>query len=489
LRRRPFVVALGSLPLLLDWVYRVLVHPRPFWAFDYDPEMIYVQEGLRLLSGHAPRNIDNPGTPVQLLTAAIELCVGRLPQSIDAIRLCGYVLALLCAIGAAVLLERTLFRETPAPLAVAGLWTFFLAPAALEYQAIWSPEIFYFSIGALTLAALSTRRGPLVIGLSIGLCVATKFVFLAWVPAVLVAIAVDRRRARDVFMTAGGVVLGFIAATVPAAGRYRDMGQWLWGMVTHSGWYGRGPAELPHLRLTLIGYWEIAVTCKAWLLWAAIVVALVLLARRRDRGLIAFGAVAIAGSVLMAMRAPTGRYFLPGALGVVALVGAVREIHPRVAALLCAVALLIVSSAVVSDCRAHDRLIAEQRALRVEIERSVAGIRKPGDVVVYGWRTPEPSFALRFLAFDKDWIAKTERLHPGEGHFQEEERRFHLPAGAAHWNVLVLNRSLLAAVPEPVVPAAPDVGPFAIVRRGAQAPGAQASSLPGRRHLAGITGR
>jgi hypothetical protein len=53
-RRRPFVIALGVLPLLVDWIYKALVHPRPFWAFYFDPELIYVQEGLRLLSGRAP---------------------------------------------------------------------------------------------------------------------------------------------------------------------------------------------------------------------------------------------------------------------------------------------------------------------------------------------------------------------------------------------------------------------------------------------------
>ncbi len=462
--RRPFVIVFGVVPLLIDWIYRVVLRPRPFWAFDYDPEMIYVQEGLRIFSGHAPVNIDNPGIPVQFLTAAIEWGVGRSPERVDAIRLSGYVLGLLFAIGAAVLLERTLFRESPAPLAIAGLWTFFMAPAALEYQVIWSPEILYFAIGALTLAALSSRKHAILIGLSVGLCIATKFVFLAWMPAVVAAVAVERRRVRDVSLAAGGIALGFIAATLPAADRYRDMGRWLWGMATHSGWYGRGPAELPHLRLTLIGYWEIAIACKAWLLWCAIVVGLLLLARRRDRGLIAFGCVAITGSVLMAMRTPTGRYFLPGALGVVALLGAVREIQPRLAAFVFTIGLGVVGWTVVDDCRAHDRLIAEQRSLREEIDRSVARIRRPGDVVVFGWRTPEPSFALRFLAFDREWIAETERLYPSEGHFNEDRRQFHLPAGAARWDVLVLNRSLLATVPEPVMAAAPDVGPFAIVR-------------------------
>jgi hypothetical protein len=462
---RPLVVALGVLPLLVDWIYRAVLHPRPFWAFVYDPEMIYVHEGLRLLSGHAPHNIDNPGIPVQVLTATIELFAGRLPGSLDTIRLSAYIVALILSSGAAALLERTLFREAPAPLAIAGLWTFFIAPAALEYDTILSPEILYFTVGALTLAALSSRKTPLLLGLSVGLCIATKFVFLAWVPAILAAIVVERRRLREVALGAGGILAGFIGATLPAADRYGQMAKWLWGIATHSGWYGRGPKELPHLRLTLIGYWELAIASKGWLLWCAFVVGLLLLARRRDRGLIAFGLVSIVASILMAMRTPTGRYLLPGALGVVALLGAVREIRPRLAAAAFTLALAIVGSAVVSDCRRHDRLIAEQGALRAEIDRAVARVRKPGDIIVFGWRTPEPSFALRFLALDRTWLAETDRRYPHEGLFDVEERRFHLPDGATRWDLLVLDRSGLGSVPEPVITAAPDIDRFAIVRR------------------------
>lgn len=57
-----------------------------------------------------------------------------------------------------------------------------MAPMALDTDAIFSPELFFFPLGALTLAALSSRQRPFLIGLCAGLCVATKFVFLAWVP-------------------------------------------------------------------------------------------------------------------------------------------------------------------------------------------------------------------------------------------------------------------------------------------------------------------
>ena len=467
--RRSLVFVVGVLPLLADWLYKVILHPRPFWAFLYDPETFYIHDGMRLLSGRTPVNVDNPGTLVQLLTAAIEAFAGRSPPSVDAIRLSGYIVALLLSVIAAVLLERTLFREAPALLAIAGLWTFFMAPAALEYAAIWSPEILFFTVGALTLAALSTRRAPLVVGVCAGLCIGTKFVFLAWVPAVLLAIAIDRRRLRDVAQAALGIVAGFVAATLPVSPRYPDMARWLWSLASHSGWYGKGPAELPNVRLTIFGYWELALTCLPWIFWCALVLALQIAARRRDRMLMAFGVVAIATTILIGIRTPAGRYLLPAALGVVALMGAARGLRPSLATVVFVVASAVVVHAVIRDCRMHDRLIAEQTALRNGIDRSIARIRKPGEVVVFGWRRPEPSFALRVFAVDPTWLAETERLYPREGHFSgwngaahEWDGAVHLPAGAKRWDIMVLDRKLEA--PVPVIRGAPDIGPFAIVR-------------------------
>lgn len=458
-----FIVIAGILPLLVDWIYKVLLHPRPFWAFYYDPETIYVHDGLRLLSGRAPLNVDNPGTPVQLLTALIEFIAGRAPQSIDALRNAGYVVALLLVIGTGVLLERTLFRETPPLLAVAGLWTFFIAPAALQYQTIWSPEILFFPFGGLVLAALAARKSPMVIGLCAGLCIATKFVFLAWVPALLIALAFERRRIRDVAAAAGGIVAGFLLATLPAAARYGDMARWLWRLATRTGPYGSGSTAVPAIDSAARAFFDFAMNAKGWILWCAVVAIVLLIARRRERSLIIFGVVAIASTIVMAMRTPNGRYLLPAALGVVVLSAAAKEIpHARAAFVM---ALLLMTKAVVDDCRSHDRLIAFHRALRDGIDRSVASIRKPGDIVVYGWRAPEPSFALRILATDEQWLEETKRLYPREGHFNDWMQQFHLPKGARRWEILVISRDVLPRVPVPVVSAAPDVGPFAIVRQ------------------------
>ena len=88
--RRAHAIGYGfaaALPLLADSIYRVVIHPRPFWMHFYDPETIYFYQSLRLLGGHAPLNVDHPGTPVQLLGAVIALFTGRSPLQFDAFRL------------------------------------------------------------------------------------------------------------------------------------------------------------------------------------------------------------------------------------------------------------------------------------------------------------------------------------------------------------------------------------------------------------------
>ncbi|HWW61661.1 MAG TPA: hypothetical protein VN181_09860, partial [Thermoanaerobaculia bacterium] len=287
------------------------------------------------------------------------------------------------------------------------------------------------------------------------------FVFLAFVPALGVAVYVERRRIRHAGL---GVLCGFVAGTLPVASRYPEMARWLWRLVTRSGWYGKGPAEAPHLRLTLLGYYELALSCRLWILWSVIVVAIVILARRRDRAVMLFGLVAIATSIAMTARTPAARYILPAALGVVALIGAVRELKPAVSAIVFVVAAALAAEAVIHDVRVHDRLIADQTALRLQIDRTIARIARPNDVITFGWRTPQPSFALRIFARDERWIAETERLYPRIGHVNTWEGRFYLPAGATKWDLLVIERGLWPWIPNGGVRTAADVGPYIIVR-------------------------
>ena len=154
LRSALVIAVLGFLPFAGTWVYKVWVAPRPYWVHYYDPETIYFFCGLELLEGRLPHNLDNPGAPVQALSAAVLACTGRSPLAFDRFRLTVYCLTALLTFAACLLLVRTVLAGLPRVSQVAALWVYFLCPQSLEYAAVWSPETLYFPAGALAVAAL-----------------------------------------------------------------------------------------------------------------------------------------------------------------------------------------------------------------------------------------------------------------------------------------------------------------------------------------------
>jgi hypothetical protein len=441
---RPLTLAGAAaiLPIAAEFIDKLAVHPRPFWAHDYDPETIYFYQSLSILDGHAPLNVDHPGIPVQLLGAAIAIFTGRSPLQFDAFRAAAYVVSFALTIAAAIVLARVLFRESSPWLAVAGVWTYFLAPMALERDIIWSAEILYFPLGVVSLIAVARGR-DFPAGVAIGLCVATKFLFLGWAVALIV---VARRRLHAL----AGLAIGFVAGTCVAMTKYPYMLGWMWQNASHTGAYGRGAVAMPDLGATLYRYVDFASHAKGWLLWIAAVAVLVWLARATiDRRLLAFSLVAMAITLLLPFRAPAARYLLPAGVAVVGMVAAARGV-PRFAAIAaCALAALLLAKNLVSDDASHRQKIAGQRLLRAEIEAAVHGAA-PRGVVVYGWRVPEPSFALRIEATEPSQLDLVARRYPDEGHFNDWERRIYLPPGARRWDVAVIDESLVDQFPEPL---------------------------------------
>lgn len=465
-RRTWLASLLGVAPMAADLTYKALIHPRPFWVVFYDPETIYMYDAFRMVSGQPPLNADNPGAPVQLFTALIALFTDRSPFAIDAIRYSGYVIALLATIGAMWLLSATVFRNAGPWLTVAGLWTYWIAPKALAYDAVWSPEIFYFAFGALVLAALTRVDRPWLVGLALGLCIATKFTFLAWGPAVVLALLVERHgRVRKAAIAIGATAIGFLVATLAQIPRYPKMFVWLWKLTTRSGQYGSGPHEAPSIGHAVAAYVSLAATAKASLLWILAVVVLLVVARRRNMTLIVFGVVSAICTVVLAIRTPDFHYLLPMGLSIVALVAAAKDAPRKAAIAACVFCGLVLTKTVVDDIRTHDMMIAECRRIQQEVAAVVAnsGIHDP--VVVYGWRMPQPSFALRTIAFDSPGaLAALGTRYPREGHYDDSLHRIYLPPGASHWDLLVIDPQFLKDVPGGVGPVVGEVPPFIIVR-------------------------
>jgi len=474
-------VTIALLPFIAEWIYKFAIDPRPFWIHYYDPETSYFYEGLRMLSGLSPFNVDNPGTTVQLASAAISLFTGRSPLTYPQFLPVAHVLGLLVTIAGALMLARTLLRNAPPALTIVTLWTWFMAPQVLEYQLIWTAEVFFFGLGAFALAAIvaslrdetSGLRAAgggqdLLAGMTIGVLIATKFVFLAWLPALVVAYFVARERpVRRSIIAALGTLAGFVTVTAVAIPRYPAMLRWLTGLAANTGTYGGGPRELPRAGDVLANYWRAMSTSKAWMLWLAIVIVCAILAFKRAprmRPVIVFGAAAGALTLLMAMRAPAFRYLFPVALCAMLLMAVaadeLRKVRWLPSALL-VVAALLFGKAIARDVSDHRNRLHSQRELHDQVAEVLRRIA-PGSVVVYSFRFPAPSLALRINATTDAQLAEIAQRYPREGHYGWK-RQVILPPGATRWDVLVIDEALLPEFPSPVGRTVARVHEFRIV--------------------------
>jgi hypothetical protein len=454
---------IAVLPIAVDWIAKNVVWPRPFWVWFFDPETPYFYNGLRLLRRQAPYHVDHPGTTLQMLSAAIAALSGPTPLRYEAFLTAAHLLALVLILAATALLLATILREAPPALQIAGAWTYFMAPQALALDDVWSPELVYLPIAAVVFALLwRWWRVPgavpaIFLGLALGLAVATKFTFLAWIPAALAACAVARQY-RDAIVVAAAAAAGFAIGTIPAACQYERMLQRLFVLGTQP-------------RVGMEGGTWLVLTAKGWFLWVVVIVVFAATRlRRRHLPMLTFVVVAIGLNYVGMLRNASFKHLLPSCLAFALLfalsVSAPPSPRVSVQAGVLGLCALLTGRAVINDIGTHRRRIAEHLSLRAQIEAAV-----PRDAVaLYSWRVPIPSFALR--AVSDDWHhAEIERRYPLEGHFDSSGGHFDrprgrvfLPLGRRRWDYLVIDPQKLHDFPEPVGGFVARVGPYVVVR-------------------------
>jgi hypothetical protein len=487
-------LALACAPLGFDWLWKMAVEPRPYWVFYYDPELLYFFKGLELLRGVVAMHLEHPGVPVQLLSAALAAALDSSPTNVEPFLLAANILALLLTIGAIALLWRTLLAGLPWPLRIAGVWLIFLAPAALGYVAVWSPEALYLPIGALAVAAVarlaahgtdgSGPRPAILLGAATGLAVSLKFTFLAWVPAgaaaVVTAAAGSGRRKAARAALFGAAALGAFALVashmLPRAGEHAA---WLWRLVSRTGAYGEGAAGLPSFADwfdPLVAYlwaskkWHVVLLAlvgfAGWLLWPRTGPGR---DSRSERPLAIFVLLAWIGAHVLASRWPEPRYLLTHALlapfAVRFAARCVPRLHrPRSARLLLAVTALLVVRQVSRDLDRHRQRIAGATEVAAELERAVARLAPASSrpVVVYGYRAPRPSFALHAFARLADEHEAIFRRYPDDG-YMNSDGTVHLPPGRAACHLLVLAEARPAEPDLAITESLARVGDFVVV--------------------------
>lgn len=451
---RGAVVAAAMLPVTIAWVAKIVVLPRPYWIFFYDPEAIYFYSGLRLLRGLVPENVDNPGTPLQLLSALIAAITGTTPLAYGRFLLVAHTVAFVLTLASTVLLLRTVLRDAPPLLQVCGAWLYWLAPQAIERLDIWSPEVLFFPAAIVSVWLLWRwwqRPSPgraAAVGLAVGVSVALKYVFLGWAVAAVAAIAVTRRW-REVLAVGPALVAGFVLGTLPVIREYPLMLERLSALTAPGG------DGLP--------WRDAAMTSRTWLVCVAAVAMLVVLGFRRVQlPLVVFAVTAIVVTGLGARTNLSFRYLLPAALAVLVAFAAAATVPPRrslqvVLTLLFAVA---IARTLTNDLAWHRLRIDDGVKLRAAIDAAV-----PDDgVVLFSWRVPEPSFALRAMMTERRYHDVIGSAWPRDGHFNGWTGEIVLPPGAARWDYLVIAPEVLRTFPEPVGPRIGTAGPYGIYR-------------------------
>jgi hypothetical protein len=309
----------------------------PLWqVFNLDPDYYYLLNGLRIVEGLPPTDLSHPGTPAQVLIAAVlrlmhpATPIGALVEQVLrdperhllAATLAFYppVALALAGLGAAVLAATN--SRTAALLAQSSPFLSMLIP---KFGLHPKPEPLVIAAAALLAAAgfaaaRADRPGDRLaglFGLIMGFGIACKLQFLAL--GLLPLFLLDRRRLLVVYPLATVVSFFiFVSPALPSWELFVD----LWGRVlTHSGAYGTGEAgavqagKLPRAVFKMFS--------SKLLFSLAILATLYLLAvyfRLRRRGLLprnrmarlAAGLVlAQVATVMMVAKQPAAHYLIP----------------------------------------------------------------------------------------------------------------------------------------------------------------------------------
>jgi hypothetical protein len=283
----------------------------------------------------------------------------------------------------------------------------------------------------------------------VGLGVATKFTWLIWAPALVLAM-LSAGRLFHASLASGGVAAGFVLGTIPVASAYGLMFRRLLFLS------GAGHREQT---------WPVLLaTSRGWqLLLAAMVVLAAWHFRRARLPWAVFGVALFAFGLLAITRNPAFRYLLPTAFAPVALLAFVStsaKLTKPVQVAVLAITAVLLARTFVNDVRAHRGKIEDEQALRREIEAAV-----PRDAtVIYGWRLPIPSFALRVMASDPRDLQEISRRYPREGHFDRWNGVMVLPTGAQRWDYLVVLDRDLRRIPADRYEIVTHVRGFAVAR-------------------------
>ena len=280
------VSLLALIPIVVAWIHKEIIHPRPYWSFYYDPELIYFAGGRSIMDGRLPENLDNPGVPVHLLSALLVAIIGESPETLPRFLFIAHLFSFLICVVSVGFAAKVLFSDCDWKLQVTGVWVFYACAQSLEYQNIFSPEGLFAAFGAIfvTFAWRCVSRdvspaSALAVGVILGLCCSLKFTFLPIAASLVVALVVTSPSVsaafRETACTAIGVMTGFLLGTLPVVSEYNRLFDLIFRVVTHSGQYGAGSSMTLDVAEAVSHFSNAILSAKSWYAWLALTFGLI----------------------------------------------------------------------------------------------------------------------------------------------------------------------------------------------------------------------
>jgi len=424
---RLLLAAMGA--AILAWHLAVLSARGPFYlGTNNDPDYTYLLNSLNLARGLPVFHVDHPGTPVQLLGAAVlrisspfasksELAAAVIRNPEHYLRIMAWSFISLYAVVLTVV-AFVVLRSTGSLLAALAVQATPLLSATIPLNASCvAPEVLLLSLSSLMAmvvfaalrpgSGLSSRRMGAAFGVIIGVGIATKVTFLPL--ALLPLFLLPDRPAWAAYAVA--TVGSCAVATMPAWPRLEAALGFYGRIATHTGRYGYGPAGLfdPPAYARNLGRLFASEPAMAAVLLTALAALAIDCSRihgRHDVRKALLGCIAaLVASFLLVARHPGDiahdRYLIP-ALGLTGATAALAWIlvAPAVLRSRTACAALALGAVVLAVFQGSE-LTAATRGL-VSLRRdqeaviSFARTNHPGAKIAYLYRSSNPGYALYF---------------------------------------------------------------------------------------------
>ena len=254
------------IPVVYGVIYLILgIWRGPYyWWGNSDPDYAYLTNSLGLLLGEVPKHTDHPGTPLQLVGAAV-IGIIHILDNLDApfkgitVHVLKHPETYLSAIGFALIgiIAVALWQLGLAMLRFSQSWILMalvqispllcIATIAGNEQSRVSPDILIIAVSQVLAVVLlrylyDDQSRPLQFALSLGavlgLGLAVKVTFL---PMLLFLLLLRGWQQRGLAL--GAIILSFVVATLPIVSRYIKTVKWMSSVALSTGIYNGGTKD------------------------------------------------------------------------------------------------------------------------------------------------------------------------------------------------------------------------------------------------------